>query len=116
MARATDPEVRTTLARIADDESKHAALAWRTLGWALERGGEAVRRMLARARHELVTEHEAPRLPDGVDPALWSAHGRLDDEAMAAAARDATAEIVIPMLDRLLEKTPRQRVTPASSA
>jgi hypothetical protein len=113
LTRATDPEVRTALARIADDEARHAALAWRTLAWALESGGESVRTTLQGARRELTFDHESCAQPPGVDPKLWSAHGRLDDTALAAAARDATSDIVIPMLDRLLD--PAKAVTHASS-
>lgn len=40
------PGVRAVLARIADDEERHAELAWRTLAWALAAGGDEVRRAL----------------------------------------------------------------------
>lgn len=35
-ARATDPEVAAVLGRIAADEARHATLAWRFVGWALD--------------------------------------------------------------------------------
>jgi hypothetical protein len=40
---STDPEVARVLRKIADDEARHAALAWRTLAWAIATGGEPVR-------------------------------------------------------------------------
>jgi hypothetical protein len=46
----TDPTTRAALARIAEDETRHAELAWRTLAWAARAGGEPV---LARVRAEL---------------------------------------------------------------
>ncbi|MFO0615748.1 MAG: ferritin-like domain-containing protein [Polyangiaceae bacterium] len=33
LARATDPEARRVLARIAEDEARHAELAWRFVAW-----------------------------------------------------------------------------------
>lgn len=42
LGAATDPAVREALRAIADDEARHAELAWRTLGWCLESGGERV--------------------------------------------------------------------------
>ena len=38
-----DEETRRVLARIAEDEARHAELAWRTVSWALRVGGPAVR-------------------------------------------------------------------------
>ncbi len=43
LARATDPAVRAALAGIAADEARHAELAWRTVAWAMDTGGPAVR-------------------------------------------------------------------------
>lgn len=115
LTRATDPDVRATLAQIAEDESRHAALAWRTLAWALEQGGEPVRAMLRRAGRDVgAAPASVPALPDRIDTLAWSAHGRLDAISMAEASRDATRDIIVPMLDRLLA-TDDRRVTLASS-
>ncbi|MBK7582387.1 MAG: hypothetical protein IPI67_19560 [Myxococcales bacterium] len=43
-AREAEPSLRRVLARIADDEDRHAELAWRMLGWAIDVGGVTVRR------------------------------------------------------------------------
>jgi len=40
---AVDPVVRAVLERIAEDESRHAELAWRFVRWAVAHGGEVVR-------------------------------------------------------------------------
>lgn len=47
--RATDPAVRAVLDGIARDEARHAALAWRTVRWAIDVGGAAVRDAVAEA-------------------------------------------------------------------
>ena len=104
LTHARDPDVRTTLAQIAEDESRHAALAWRTLAWALERGGEPVAAALLHARDELATRTIPPAVPCPADIHLadWAAHGRLDDAEQARAATDATQTIILPMLNHLL--------------
>jgi hypothetical protein len=45
--RATDPEVRSVLARIACDEARHAELGFRFLAWALGRAEPELRERLA---------------------------------------------------------------------
>ncbi|MEZ4311520.1 MAG: hypothetical protein R3F14_26085 [Polyangiaceae bacterium] len=61
---ATDPSVIAALRTIADDESRHAELAFRILAWALrtspEESAPAVERTLARLRTEA---HAAPDTP-----------------------------------------------------
>jgi hypothetical protein len=47
--RVTDPAVRLVLSEIAQDEERHAELAWRTLAWAVRVGGAPVSRALATA-------------------------------------------------------------------
>jgi hypothetical protein len=44
-----DPVVRDVLTAIADDEERHAELAWRTVAWALRTGGDDVRNGIAAA-------------------------------------------------------------------
>jgi hypothetical protein len=46
-ARADDPVVRAALLELADDEERHAELAWRTLAWAVREGGTALADVLA---------------------------------------------------------------------
>jgi hypothetical protein len=48
-AETDDPAVRAVLATIADDEARHAELAWRTVAWAVRTGGARVRRAVAAA-------------------------------------------------------------------
>jgi hypothetical protein len=57
-----DPAVARALARIAEDEARHAALAWRTVAWMVERGGENTRRNVLRqmraARKQASASHD----------------------------------------------------------
>jgi hypothetical protein len=48
-----DPAEREALRVIAADEARHAELAWRTVVWAIGRGGDAVRRAVLDALEEV---------------------------------------------------------------
>jgi hypothetical protein len=54
---AVDPAVRGVLGVIARDEARHAELAWRTVGWALEHGDAALRAAV-RAELERVIQED----------------------------------------------------------
>lgn len=106
----TEPAVRDALVRVADDEARHAALAWSTVAWALAQGGEAVAERLRRTAAALRSEAAARALPAAAPHAdELAAHGRLDARAHALASREAWAEIIDPMLEELL-------AAPASAA
>ena len=103
LAAATDPAVRRALAAIAEDEARHAELAWRTVAWAVEVGGDEVR-----AAVEAAFEAAAARLPSPpqCDPSLPAAalraHGRLDGDAIRMACARAWDEVVLPCARGLL--------------
>jgi hypothetical protein len=91
---ATDPEVRTAMRRIAEDETRHAELAHDIDAWLHTRLAPAARRRVHRAREEAVAElmqaldrrgrssletraglpshHSARRLARGLRDSLWS--------------------------------------------
>ena len=109
-ALSTDPHTREVLEGIAADEAEHAALAWRTVKWALEQGGAEVAGALRRAFADLPT----PSFEDTPAHADWAAFGRLSQREMQAAAADARREIVAPMLRTLLgasDRVPPPRAT-----
>ena len=101
-----DPAVRAVLARIAEDEARHAALAWRFVAWAVRSGDIAVREAVARSFAQAVGRIEST-VPEGdVDPAL-AAHGRLDAASLRAVARAAVTTIITPSMRALeLEAAP----------
>ncbi len=75
---ATDADVRATLSRIADDETRHAELAWSVIDWCLARGGDTVRDALDEALRTMPsvmrTPDEAP-LYDALDARTLADHG-----------------------------------------
>jgi hypothetical protein len=54
--RASDPVLRDLLATMAEDEERHAELAWRIVAWALRSGDPEVARALADAQEEVTAE------------------------------------------------------------
>lgn len=103
LSGATDPAVRSALARIAEDEEAHAALAWRFVAWALSQGDQAT--------NERVTQVFARTGPavhqDGDDPvvcgATFRAHGRLTAKEQADVFRHGYENVVLPCALALLK-------------
>lgn len=94
---ATDPVVRGVLVGIAEDEARHAELAWRFVAWALGRGGAEVREAVARAfdgarpRVRPEDDRGAP-----IDVATWHAHGRLAPRELARTLERGYWDVIAP--------------------
>jgi hypothetical protein len=103
-ARAEDPAARQALNRIADDEERHAALAWRYVRWAIETGGETVRRAVeASFRQSVALARVAPAPSYEVrDLAAWQRHGRLAHDETLAVTRAALDDVIVPCAKSLL--------------
>jgi hypothetical protein len=105
-ARARAP-LAATLRRMAEDEERHAELAFRTLAWALRVGGARVRAAVEVERGVLLAQASGRRdewVPDAPPdelPAVWILDGPARRELRAQAAR----EVVVPCLDALLAAT-----------
>jgi hypothetical protein len=77
----SDPAAATALRAIADDEERHAELAWQTLAWAIERGGDSVRDAVAAARRRL-----------------------LEDVPEDARSQRVLGEVIVPCVDALTRR------------
>ncbi len=91
----THPTLRRILEGIAEDESRHAALAWKTLRWLLADADES---LLAKAR--TVFEETIARALTDLDegPTGLSAWGVLEPKVRAQVRREAIAAVVRPCL------------------
>jgi hypothetical protein len=97
-ARCRDDATRAVLERIADEEARHAELAWSFVGWAIAVGGHEVRASVASA-FESARTHP----PLASDPALRTipiatlrAHGLLDQRTAQAVIARVLANDVGP--------------------
>jgi hypothetical protein len=103
-ARASDPLLRARLLAIADEELRHAELAWSTLAWLLARADANVRARVAQTFADAPTC--VPRCADASDElpsSVLHAHGRLGAQERLALAERALAQLVAPAAARLLE-------------
>lgn len=106
---ARDPVLARTLERVAEEELRHAALAWRFLAWAMPRCRDSLRREVRAALR--APERFAPRglaLDDRLPPEAWLAHGILPSRVHAAQTEHALRRLVEP-LGRALMGGPRAR-------
>ncbi len=98
--RADDPEIRQVLTTISEEEARHAELAWRFLGWAIERGGRPIREAAVRAFDEALRQRPGgadPRL-DGIPVDVIRAYGLLDTEAAKVVIDRAFLEMIGPLV------------------
>jgi hypothetical protein len=91
-----DPATRAVLARIAEDESRHAALAWRTARWLV-----AAHPQLADELDAVVPPTVAPDDPAAPALAVRNAHGVLGAGQRKAVLEDTFAQVIGPALDAL---------------
>ncbi|MCA9715887.1 MAG: ferritin-like domain-containing protein [Myxococcales bacterium] len=108
LARARDPEVVRALTTIAEDEARHATLAWRFVQWALAEGDEATREATRAAVREafdgaVSVVPEARAWPAGVDAAAMGAHGQLDAARQRVVIQEALVEVIQPCAAALLD-------------
>lgn len=119
LAGTTDPEVRAALERIAEDERRHAELAFRFVAWALEQSpATSLRRTLAAVLDAALAGGGSGCSDDDVvslgDPlasngdAILERHGIISEGRRRSLRRAALEQVVAPCVRRLLvEASPR---------
>jgi hypothetical protein len=94
LAHAVDPAVKSTLTRVAADETMHAELAFRAARWLFDRGTSAFRAWAEAELARAVAERRAaPRRAEGLS---CPEHGLLDGASLDALARQALTTLVEP--------------------
>jgi hypothetical protein len=89
---ASDPVVRELLAGVADDEARHAGLAWRFVRWALTRDPS----LRAVVEQELARGPELPAVTPEPHAAAMRAFGQLPEADRAALGRRVFDAVVAP--------------------
>ncbi|MFV8749808.1 ferritin-like domain-containing protein [Nannocystaceae bacterium ST9] len=117
-ALASTSELRPVLERIAADELEHAALAWQTIAWAIDRGGASVLAALRAAAERARPDFDRPHAEQDTeqDAEQLASHGRLDARAKAQAIRDAWCELIDPVLSALAQRSWPSIATNCASA
>ena len=101
---ATDPEVRRTLAQIAEQEAAHAELAWRFVSWSAARLGPELARVLERRLAERPIARDATHEvehPDAI--AALHAAGRLTDADKQRVTLAGLRDLVEPCVRALAD-------------
>ena len=93
----TDPVLAKVHARIVEDETRHAALAWRVLRWGLERSDEATRQLVRDAFDRAIQRIVQPPAPR----AASRAHGLMSSAETSHVRRQAVRDVVIPCVRAL---------------
>lgn len=106
-AAATEPTIVAALQKIAFDEARHAALAWRFVAWAIAEGGDRVRVAVAEAFAAALTFHDPDEPTFELDAALWRGHGRLTpielSEVLARGHREVVEPCALALLGTVLD-------------
>ena len=92
----TDPVVRDVLRRIAQEELRHAELAWAIVRWAIDRGRMGAREAVAEAFRRAAVVHGVV-----ADPALLP-YGVLDPRTRAQLHAAALRDAILPCARTLL--------------
>jgi len=103
-SRATDPAVATLLSEVAEQELRHAELAWSALAWMLRRGDASLRAAVAQAFVQ--AQDAVPRavsISDALDPGVLRAGGRLTADERLDVAQRALEHCVAPAAAALLQ-------------
>lgn len=93
-----DPALAAVLARIADDERRHAELAWRFVAWAVRAGSPAVR---TRAAAALEARMRALHAESSAEDAVLEAAGLPNGPARDRCLRSGAETLVRPALKLL---------------
>lgn len=98
-AKTQDPVLREVLQTIAIDEQQHSLLAWSTVKWAIEVGGEPVRAAVAAVFAAAATLGIAIPQAPSIDLSRW---GLLSQAQSTAVDRRCLHEVVLPAARTLL--------------
>lgn len=100
---ATEPAARVALARIADDEARHAELAWAFVRWAMEVEPGLVEPVGRQFRDVLARAAAGPPEARCFEPEL-GAFGFLSREAQSALRRRAIGEVLAPAAEAMTNR------------
>lgn len=108
--RAEDPAVRAVLAKIAEDETRHAELAWRFVRWAVSSAPELRGAVESEFAAVLGEERARPAAAASAGDEAWLAHGVARGTVKAELRRRLIDAVVAPAATALL--TARARTAP----
>jgi hypothetical protein len=115
LAHCEDESARATLQRIAEDETRHAELAWRFVAWALEVGPAALREQVRVAFQDADRSEAASGRLSPFDLQL-AQHGLIAASLRGELRRRVMRDVIAPCARALLGSTERARRQSAAPA
>ena len=113
--KTQDASTRALLERVAEDELRHAELAWAAVAWMLRRGDANMRSAVANAfLHATESVPRAVSRSDHLDPDTLHRCGRLTADERLEVAQRALEQCIAPAASALLE--PWTTLSPAARA
>jgi hypothetical protein len=103
---ASDPMISEALAAIAEDEQRHAALAWSTVRWILDTHPE-LKSLAKQSFDEAMSQPWTGNINQAGDLNAW---GVLSSAAEAAIAKRVMRKVVKPCVDALLNEAEEAQV------
>ena len=116
---ALDPALERAYARIAQDERRHADLAFRFLRWALAVATLDEQEQFVSEARLLMREFAGPEQAIGssrVAPHELASHGVLDPRTLSALRRSSARDVTWPLLEALLAGHARETLGERSTA
>ena len=101
-SHCVDPTARAVLLCIAEDETRHAQLAWRFVAWALETGPASLRGQVRDAFARELARGAAGTLPTSELDRRLLQHGLLSAELRSLLRARVLREVIAPAADALL--------------
>jgi hypothetical protein len=116
LEHCTDEAARAVLARIAQDETRHAELAWRFVAWALEVGPASLRERARSAFAEAARACGASAPPSSRDLEL-ARHGLIAPSLRVELRRRVLYDVIEPCAQALLDgRQPLSEAQPPGAA
>lgn len=100
---ARDAQVKATLERIARDEARHAALAWRFVAWALQAGDEQTRTRVAALFAAEAPHDVACGASSQVVASVFTDYGVLPEHHRRALQTQGLRDVIVPCAKALLD-------------
>lgn len=111
-AHATDPAVKQVFSQIAEDEARHAELAFQTIAWALKSGDARVWTALNEVFGNALDHLPRPPEDIGGPAELLEAHGEIGSSKARSALTHALFDVVLPCAQALLHQHRPEAVQP----
>ncbi len=108
-----DPTIRAALEQIAEDEARHAELAWRFVAWALVGSDEALIAQAQRAFEATIEAGLQCTGDGGLSEGVLHAHGRLSVAEQRRVHEQTVHQALIPAFQALVGECRRRAGRPA---